>query len=1420
MLPRTGCLFFDVALSWPHTSVPAPGWSARQHEKQRSRTSPGPDGENGPDAVVVPPTPQDVEQGTSPQHQRQQRGAGSHGPEYDAAGIPPRAAAPANPAARHGLDQLYRDIVEGTDGSQSGAANSEEHAMRAARMIAEAQGADLADANTLIKEAQGEARRRVSEWMAGHNRDRLGRRHVGATRVDETAVEAPIRAPGESKSRAVHRAAAMPQRGGLEAARAARVTGAADSPAGEGTVSLPPVPGEGGVLSHRDMVTRRTGSREGGQEGEREGAEPPLRSLAARTVGERRLNERRLLGLLRKYGRYPDRFRLLVWRFLLRLPENAGGFRQLLRRGPHPAWASSLGARYRMRQGRLRSRLERCLSALSHWAPVLGECAFLPALAFPFVKLFGTDELAAFETVMTVLVHWGRDWLATFPVPPIPRLSLLARQLAHVDPPVAAKLEELDVSVQDYAWPLLCSLMTEVLDKRAWLTLWDHLLSHPAAPSLLQCAAVAFLVQFRGAILSARSAADVAAFVRTQQAVDARQLVRDAYAIQRATPIELQPPEASDLVATCSPDDAVTFDEQREAAEKREAAGEGAVSLAGPGAGGGDSVFATFPLPAEAYPVYSRYPSFVVDYQLQERQRLAVEEAETARKRDLLQRLEQRAAVTRQSEAQWEAEQRHLLEAEAKRRAEAARREQDLLDEKQRLDEALRTRRLQHVAEMEEQARRALDHQRSVSEAEHKRLQDELARRERALRYEVERLGEEEAVLDAEWKTAQRVGEMQSKQEVESAAAARRRALEAGTQREELEQRKRREEREAEDEERRARLRTRREAAMKMLRENEAARRDAEARHAEYMARLQREAEEARAERARRVRRVEEEEAEKAEAATSTRQRAAELEAREEEEEDREALAKLRVWRAEKARERTRALEAAKQQQAEEAEQREARLAAVERAQRRRVRQAHLEEQQQEEVAEAQKEEQAVQRAVSQVQRQQAADRRAELALLMRERESREAEAFQRALREAADHAIESQRGQFAARSQRHQRQAQGEEAAQAQQHERALAARIEERARQLQGARAQQGAGAGPVTSAGRSPRRETPAGNGGARRGGAGPGPAPPYSGSGLRSHEELAAAMGASPRRGAGTAPARSDAAPAPYSAPQGTVRQAPRVEDLATGYGGSSPGSDASDTTSSLLEQAAEARRAAEEASFAVRSSRQRHNGTRSEAVEEAEAAVLRHAEERARRSGEAAAATFLGTRGPGPLGESPALLPAFSAQSTPMSQGAAAGPPAPHGVDADQSETTTAVGALDGDTRRALERARALEMEVQRMMQDSGAQWSGQLAPGGSQGGETPTTATAAMAAASAMESPPRVTATPLEPRSASSQALGTRSAAPHSAGASTLTASSFGRTEAEGDADPVRLSVSATSASSPAQRDEWRPEGRGPAYYE
>lgn len=55
----------------------------------------------------------------------------------------------------------------------------------------------------------------------------------------------------------------------------------------------------------------------------------PLFQLAALTPAEKRVNFQKLQAFLMKNGEFPARYRPLIWRFLLKLPENTEAFADL-----------------------------------------------------------------------------------------------------------------------------------------------------------------------------------------------------------------------------------------------------------------------------------------------------------------------------------------------------------------------------------------------------------------------------------------------------------------------------------------------------------------------------------------------------------------------------------------------------------------------------------------------------------------------------------------------------------------------------------------------------------------------------------------------------------------------------------------------------------------------------------------------------------------------------------------------------------------------------------------------------------------------------------------------------------------------------------------------------------------------------------
>ena len=124
--------------------------------------------------------------------------------------------------------------------------------------------------------------------------------------------------------------------------------------------------------------------------------------------------------MLDAFGEFPPKYRLTIWRALLRLPHSRVAYGGLAARGTHPAYeAEALAQRCPGVPARLRARLERTCSALAWWAPVLAEAEGLPAMAFPFVKLFSADDVGAFECLAAVLTHVLPGWFEDFPNPPM-----------------------------------------------------------------------------------------------------------------------------------------------------------------------------------------------------------------------------------------------------------------------------------------------------------------------------------------------------------------------------------------------------------------------------------------------------------------------------------------------------------------------------------------------------------------------------------------------------------------------------------------------------------------------------------------------------------------------------------------------------------------------------------------------------------------------------------------------------------------------------------------------------------------------------------------------------------------------------------------------------------------------------------------
>ncbi|XP_067888649.1 TBC1 domain family member 31 isoform X2 [Heterodontus francisci] len=393
------------------------------------------------------------------------------------------------------------------------------------------------------------------------------------------------------------------------------------------------------------------------------------------------LNKKRLRALLKEFGEYPEKYRMFIWRSLLQLPENHAAFSSLTDKGTHAAHLR-IHEKYPIKSRKLLRILQRVLSTMAHWSAIFGEVSYLPLLAFPFVKLFQNNQLIGFEVVATVIINWCQHWFEYFPNPPINILSMIENILAHHDKELLQHLVKYNITTQLYAWPLMETLFSEVLTREEWLKLLDNIFTNH--PSFLLVAVVAYLTCSRAPLLQCNIKEDLEHFFHHRNNLDLSDMIKEAYHLMDTTPKDIHPKRMLD-----------------------------------------DFV----PLTKGQYPIFNKYPKFVVDYQTKERERIWHEEMEYLKERQLAHGL-QAESVKRQAEnAAWHRQQELLQEAEEQRRKILLEEEQKLVEQRLRLAAMKRELKVKELQVLDAAHRRFMKHQQEQQKSELRRLDDEIDRK-------------------------------------------------------------------------------------------------------------------------------------------------------------------------------------------------------------------------------------------------------------------------------------------------------------------------------------------------------------------------------------------------------------------------------------------------------------------------------------------------------------------------------------------------------------------------------------------------------------------------------------------------------------------------------------------------------------------
>ncbi|NXB52265.1 TBC31 protein, partial [Leucopsar rothschildi] len=393
------------------------------------------------------------------------------------------------------------------------------------------------------------------------------------------------------------------------------------------------------------------------------------------------LDKKRLQALLKGFGEYPAKYRMFVWRSLLQLPENHLAFSSLIDRGIHSAFIN-IQKEYPIKSRKLLRVLQRTLSCLAHWSAIFAETPYMPLLAFPFVKLFQNNQMICFEVVATVVVNFCQHWFEYFPNPPVNVLSMMENVLAHHDKELLQHLVKYNVTSQVYAWPLLETLLSEVLTREEWLKVFDNIFSNH--PSYFLMVVVAYIICSRAPLLHCNQAEDFEYFFHHRNNVDINVVIKEAYHLMEATPLDIHPQHMLDDFT---------------------------------------------PLTKGQYPIFNKYPMFIVDYQAQEREKIRQDEIEYLRERQLAHESEAKAQEQKAEDEVWYRKQKLLQEAKEQRRKILQEEEEKLAEERQRLAVLKRELKVKELQLLDASRRRFLNYQQDQLQMELKRLDNEIARK-------------------------------------------------------------------------------------------------------------------------------------------------------------------------------------------------------------------------------------------------------------------------------------------------------------------------------------------------------------------------------------------------------------------------------------------------------------------------------------------------------------------------------------------------------------------------------------------------------------------------------------------------------------------------------------------------------------------
>jgi len=442
-------------------------------------------------------------------------------------------------------------------------------------------------------------------------------------------------------------------------------------------------------------------------------------------IAVNKLSVSKLRDYLDTNQRFPDKYRPLIWRYLLHLPNLSTMFAHYEEQGMNQVWQHKLDD---INEKRCKQRLLKLLSLLSSWCALCEHLSFLPTFIYPFTKLYHKDDQECFECVLSVVCKYGSEWFVQFPDAPVQILSAWPLILRHFDEKLFNHFAHHRIAIEQNLWSLLQNGFCTLFNETDWLHVWDHILLN--APLFMHLLPIAVIMSNKSTFYAMHTKKEIEAFFAHQQRLYVKRVLDTAYHIQANIPQSLLPVFRPMFIVA---DDDVDGDKT-----------------------------------VLQYPIFNRYPPESLDLAKQQLQRKTMQHNNEQENEKLLQALLVESKAIAQKQTQFTHQQR-ILDYTHKQRVSTLQAEQkQLAMDRKKQSEKLTKTRLDCIGNIHKATQQLLQEQDALKKVMVSDLDNQIHHHRKISEIDSERVQNEAAIKQLEADSRKKLLETQLQQNVQA----------------------------------------------------------------------------------------------------------------------------------------------------------------------------------------------------------------------------------------------------------------------------------------------------------------------------------------------------------------------------------------------------------------------------------------------------------------------------------------------------------------------------------------------------------------------------------------------------------------------------------------------------------------------------